>query len=191
MKKKDIVKVFEDVGAIKKGHFKLSSGLHSDTYVQCSLIFQYPELTEKLAFELAKPFIGKKIDVVVAPAIGGIILAFALAKVLRCRAIFTEREKGKMTFRRGFSIKKGERVLVAEDVITTGGSVNEVVKAIKKFEGEVVGVASLVDRGEEKVFSQKLTSLLKLKFFSYSPDKCPLCFEQVKVISPGSRYFKR
>src|SRR3989338_5376112 len=147
MTEKEILALFEKSGAFLKGHFKLSSGLHSEGYLQCALVLQDPEAAAELSKELAKKFSKEKIDVVIGPALGGITLAYEMARVLGVRGIFTERYEGKMVFRRGFSIEKGEKALVVEDVVTTGGSTKEVIEAVKFFGGKGVGGRSIVDRG--------------------------------------------
>src|SRR3989338_4601935 len=147
MTEKAVLQIFDKHGALLKGHFRLSSGLHSEKYLQCALILQYPDIAEKLSKELAKKYSKEKIDVVIGPALGGITLAYEMARVLGVRGIFTERYEGKMVFRRGFSIEKGEKALVVEDVVTTGGSTKEVIEAVKFFGGKGVGGRSIVDRG--------------------------------------------
>lgn len=188
MTKKEILKLLEEYGAIKKGHFMLSSGLHSDTYVQCASLLQYPNITQKLAAELAIPYRSKKVDTVISPAIGGIVLGFALAQELSCRAIWAERKDGKMALRRGFCLDKDEKVLVVEDVVTTGGSVKEIIDLVELAEAKVTGVASIIDRGGRKAFSQPVNSLLRLKIDSFEPGVCPLCQKGEPLQSPGSRY---
>ena len=141
-------KLFKAKKALLEGHFLLTSGLHSDKYMQCAKILQYPDITEKIANMLIKKMKAKKIDVVVSPAIGAIVIGQELARQLKCRAIFCERENGAMMLRRGFEIKKNEKCLVVEDVITTGGSVKEIINIIKDCQGIVVGVACIVDRSD-------------------------------------------
>lgn len=190
MTEKEILKLLEEYGAIKRGHFKLSSGLHSDTYVQCASLLQYPELTQKIAAELAKSFLKKNIDTVVSPAIGGIVLGYAMAQELNSRAIWAERQEGKMIFRRSFCLKQGEKALVVEDVVTTGGSVKEIIDLAKEAGAEVVGVAAIIDRGAKKVFTEPVSSLSKLQIDSHDPETCPLCRQGVALDSPGSRCLK-
>ncbi|MFA5085735.1 MAG: orotate phosphoribosyltransferase, partial [Candidatus Omnitrophota bacterium] len=122
MTEKEVLRLFEKFGALLKGHFKLSSGLHSEKYLQCALVLQYPDIAEKLSKALVNKFFSRKIDVVIGPALGGVTLAYETARALGVRGLFTERQDGKMVLRRGFSISKGEKVLVVEDVVTTGGS---------------------------------------------------------------------
>ena len=190
IKTEEVMKKFEDAGAIQKGHFKLTSGVHSDTYIQCAQIMQHPEFMHNLCSELGKKFRGDDIDVIVGPAIGGIIMAHVMARVLGpwVRAIFTERENGKMTLRRSFEIKEGEKVIVVEDVTTTGSSVREVIDIVKSRKGKVVGVGVLIDRSGGKVdFGIKTEKLLTVDIKTYLPEECPLCKKGIPVVKPGSR----
>ena len=182
-------KVLISSGAIKEGHFRLSSGLHSPTYMQCALVLQHPERAEALTRALAERLTGEKIDVVAAPALGGVVFGYELARQLLVRAIFSERESdGRMTFRRDFALDNGERILVAEDVVTTGGSVRETMEAVRAAGGEVVAVVALVDRSGGKVdFGVRLETLLIEAVETYSPDDCPLCRQDVPISKPGSR----
>jgi len=186
----EVMKKFEEAGAIQKGHFKLTSGVHSDTYIQCAQVMQYPGFMHNLCSELGRKFRGEDIDVIIGPAIGGIIISHVMAQVLGpwVRAIFTERENGKMTLRRSFEIKKGEKVLVVEDVTTTGGSVREVIDIVKERGGQVVGVGVLIDRSGGRIdFGVKMKSLLTLDIKIYQPEDCPLCKKGIPVVKPGSR----
>ena len=190
IKTEEVMKKFEQAGAIQKGHFKLTSGVHSDTYIQCAQIMQYPEFMHNLCSELGKKFRGDDIDVIVGPAIGGIIMAHVMARVLGpwVRAIFTERENSKMTLRRSFEIKEGEKVLVVEDVTTTGSSVREVIDIVNSRQGKVVGVGVLIDRSGGKVdFGIKTEKLLTVDIKTYLPEECPLCKKGIPVVKPGSR----
>jgi len=190
IKTEEVMKKFEQAGAIQKGHFKLTSGVHSDTYIQCAQVMQHPEFMHNLCSELGKKFRGDDIDVIVGPAIGGIIMAHVMARVLGpwVRAIFTERENGKMTLRRSFEIIQGEKVLVVEDVTTTGSSVREVMDIVKSREGKVVGVGVLIDRSGGKVdFGIKTEKLLTVDIKTYLPEECPLCKKGIPVVKPGSR----
>jgi len=190
IKTEEVMKKFEDAGAIQKGHFKLTSGVHSDTYIQCAQVMQHPEFMHTLCSELGKKFRGEDIDVIVGPAIGGIIMAHVMARVLGpwVRAIFTERENEKMTLRRSFEIKEGEKVLVVEDVTTTGSSVREVINIVKSRQGKVVGVGVLIDRSGGKVdFGIKTKKLLTVDIKTYLPEECPLCKKGIPVVKPGSR----
>jgi len=190
IKTEEVMKKFEEAGAIQKGHFKLTSGVHSDTYIQCAQVMQYPGFMHNLCSELGKKFRGDDIDVIVGPAIGGIIMAHVMARVLGpwVRAIFTERENGKMTLRRSFEIKEGEKVIVVEDVTTTGSSVREVIDIVKSRKGKVVGVGVLIDRSGGKVdFGIKTEKLLTIDIKTYLPEECPLCKKGIPVVKPGSR----
>jgi len=190
IKTEEVMKRFEQAGAVQKGHFKLTSGVHSDTYIQCAQVMQHPEFMHNLCSELGKKFRGDDIDVIVGPAIGGIIMAHVMARVLGpwVRAIFTERENGKMTLRRSFEIKEGEKVLVVEDVTTTGSSVREVIDIVNLRKGKVVGVGVLIDRsGGEVDFGIKTEKLLTVDIKTYLPEECPLCKKGIPVVKPGSR----
>ena len=190
VKTEEVMKRFEQVGAIQKGHFKLTSGVHSDTYIQCAQVMQHPEFMHNLCSELGKKFRGDDIDVIAGPAIGGIIMAHVMARVLGpwVRAIFTERENGKMTLRRSFEIKEGEKVLVVEDVTTTGSSVREVIDIVNSRQGKVVGVGVLIDRSGGKVdFGIKTEKLLTVDIKTYLPEECPLCKKGIPAVKPGSR----
>src|SRR5215475_6135344 len=184
-----LLRVFKDTSALLEGHFQLTSGLHSSRYLQCALVLQYPEHAEWVGREIASRVRDRKIDVVVAPAIGGIIVAHETARALGVRAIFTEREEGRMILRRGFTIKGGERVLVVEDVVTTGGSTRDTIKAAIERRGEVVAAASMVDRsgGAADVGVLKRATLLTLDVPTYDPAQCPLCESGSTPIKPGSR----
>jgi len=182
-----VLEVLIDAGAILHGHFQLTSGLHSDTYVQCARVLEDPALTTRLAEAMAALVADERIDVVAAPAVGGIIIGFAVAQALGVRFIFSERQNGEMVFRRGFSIEPGERVLVVEDVVTTGGSVAEVVALVQAAGGEVAAVTSIIDRGGEKAFSERYLPLLRLEVESVEPSVCAQCAAGMPVDSPGSR----
>jgi orotate phosphoribosyltransferase len=190
VQEKEIMEKFEEAGAILKGHFKLTSGVHSDTYIQCAQVMQYPGFIQSLCNELGKRFKDGRIEVIVGPAIGGIIMAHVMALALGSwvRAVFTERENGKMTLRRSFQIKKGENVLVVEDVTTTGSSVREVIDIVKERQGKVVGVGALIDRSGGKIdFGVKYEKLLTIKMDVHDPRDCPLCKKGIPAIKPGSR----
>lgn len=171
-----------------EGHFLLTSGRHSDKYMQCAKLFQYPDVSEKICAQLAEQFSDMKIDLVVGPAIGGIIMAYEMARQLGVKNIFAERENGKMTLRRGFSVEKGTRVLVTEDVVTTGGSVKEVIALLTEMGAEVVGVGSVVDRSAGKVdFGVPFRAVLSMEVRSYEADECPICKTGMPLVKPGSR----
>lgn len=184
----DILRALKDAHAIRTGHFALTSGRHSDTYVQCARILEDPALTTKLAqTAVARLPGGLNIDLVAAPAVGGLIIGFAVAQALGVKFIFSEREQGKMVFRRAFEVPTEARVLVVEDVVTTGGSVAEVVDLVEAAGGEVVGVLSLIDRGGDKRFDVPFWPLLRLEVESWAPESCGLCADEVPIYSPGSR----
>jgi orotate phosphoribosyltransferase len=188
MTEKEVLFLFEELNALLKGHFKLSSGLHSEKYLQCAIVLQHPVIAEKLAKELAAKFETEKIEVVIGPALGGVTWSYEVARALGVRSLFTEREEGKMTLRRGFSIKEGERVLVVEDVVTTGGSTKEVIDVVNASGGIVVGVGSVIDRSDKPVdFGVKFKSLAKLKVQTFKEHDCPLCKAGTPVLKPGSR----
>lgn len=188
MDEKEALEILLSIGAVLRGHFLLSSGMHSDTYIQCAKLFQYPRYSERFSKELAKRFESVPVDVVVGPAIGGIVLAYELARQLNARGIFTERVQGQMKLRRGFEIKKGEKALVVEDVVTTGGSAKEVIEVVREAGGVVVGIGSIVDRSNGSVdFGLEFESLLKINAAVYEPEHCPLCQKGLHAVKPGSR----
>ena len=180
---------YRKTGAILKGHFKLTSGRHSDTYMQSAKLFIDTKQSEIVCKALAEKLADEKIDLVVSPAIGGILMGYEVARQLGVPNIFAERENGEMTLRRGFAIEKGTKVVVVEDVVTTGGSVKEVVRLVQSMGAEVVAVASLVDRSNGNVdFGVKYVNLISMEVVSYEPDECPLCKEgKIDLIKPGSR----
>jgi len=199
----DIKKIYMDANALLEGHFKLSSGNHSRFYLQSAKVLEDPKTAKLLADELAKEIekSGLEVDTVCAPALGGLIAGFALATALDVRSIFAERVDGKMTLRRGFEIKPGEKVLICEDIITTGGSAMEAAAVVEELGGEVVGFAALANRGfchregsdieskpncklpKEKPFF----ALADFTFEMYAPEECPMCKEGSEAIKPGSR----
>ena len=186
----EIIKKFEEAGAIKRGHFKLTSGVHSGTYIQCAQVMQYPDFMNNLCCELGKKFKGDNVDVIIGPAVGAIIMSHVMAQVLGpwVRAVFTERENGKMILRRSFEIKHGENVLVVEDVTTTGSSAMEVMDIVRTRGGKVIGLGALIDRSGGKIdFGIKTRSLLTLNIKIYQPENCPLCKRGIPVVKPGSR----
>jgi len=192
-KTKEMMKKFKQADAIQRGHFKLTTGGHSDTYLQCAQVMQYPDFMNNICCKIGKRFKGIDIDVIVGPAMGSIIMSYEMARVLGpwVRAIFAERENGKMTLRRSFKIKEGEKVLVVEDVTTTGSSVREVIDTVNSRKGEVVGVVVLIDRSGGKVnFGVKTEKLFTMNTTNYSPEECPLCKKGIPLVKPGSRAFK-
>ncbi|HBG49256.1 MAG TPA: orotate phosphoribosyltransferase [Cyanobacteria bacterium UBA9971] len=173
-------------GSLLKGHFELSSGLHSNQYFQCAKLLQYPEYAEKAGKQLAALFDASKIDVVLGPALGGVIIGYETAKALGKKSIFTERKDGIMTLRRGFHINKEDRVLVIEDVITTAKSTIESIKIIESFGGKIAGIGCIVDRSSGQT-SLKIESLIQIDPEIYSPEECPMCKLGQNIEKPGSR----
>lgn len=186
--KEEILELFKKLQALKEGHFLLTSGRHSDRYLQCALVLQYPAVAEKLCRQLLQKIAIQDIDLVIGPAIGGITLAYEIGRQLGAIALFAEREDKGMSLRRGFSIPQGAKVLVVEDVITTGGSVKETIQVVKAHSGVVIGIACLVDRSGGKVdLGYPLYSLLSLEVVSYEAAACPLCQKGLPIVKPGSR----
>ena len=176
-------------GALMKGHFRLSSGLHSDEYCQCAKVAEHPEISEELGRMLADLFRGDHVDVVVSPAIGGIVIGYEVARALGVRAIWAERTDGAMALRRGFGVSPGERALIIEDVVTTGGSVREVAQVVKEAGAEIVGFGFIMDRSREPLNLPGPTkALLETRDMkTYDPDTCPLCAEGIPLVKPGSK----
>ncbi len=190
MTSEDVLAVFKEAGALLEGHFILSSGRRSPVFLQKALVFSRPDLSEKLCKALAEKLTATfgKIDVVAGPAVGGIIPGYELARHLGARAIFAERADGQLQFRRGFSIAAGERVLIAEDIVTTGLSFRETVEALAKLPGEVVGGACIIDRsGGRADVGCKLISLAQVNFPDYAADDLPPELQKLEAIKPGSR----
>jgi len=190
MTEKEILEIFNSTGAILKGHFLLSSGLHSERYFQMARVLQFPDIAKKLASEIAKKYENKSIDAVIGPAIGGIILSYALADCFGVRSMFTERENNLMCLRRGFTIEKNEKILVCEDVITTGGSVSEVIEVVKSYGAIIAGVCCLVQRGKHNI-DFPVECLLKMEVKNYTQENCPLCKEGIPIVKPGSRSIRK
>lgn len=188
MTDKEVIGLFEKNNALLSGHFKLSSGRHSEKYLQCALVLQYPDIAERLAKELAAKFAGAKIDLVVGPALGGMTFAYEVARALGVRGIFTERCEGKMALRRGFSITPGEKVLIAEDVVTTGLSTKEVMDVVRAHGGSPAAVASIIDRSDAPPdYGVRFEALAKIRIRTYEPEECPLCKAGSPAVKPGSR----
>lgn len=188
----EMLKIFEKTGGILKGHFILTSGRHSDTYMQCAKLFVDPKASELLCKSLAEKLDGEKIDLVISPAVGGILMGYEMARQLGVNNIFAERENGAMTLRRGFALPENANVLVVEDVVTTGGSVKEVIELVKERGCNVTAVASIVDRSNGKVdFGVKFVNLISMDVVSYEPSECPKCKEgKTPAVKPGSRGLK-
>lgn len=184
----EVQSIFLSTGAMLNGHFQLTSGRHSNQYFQCALVLQHPQHTEVLCKELAARFADADIDLVVGPALGGIVVSYETARALGVRSVFTERENGVMKLRRGFSVQPGARVLVVEDVITTGGSIREAIEVVRRLDAVVVGAGVLVDRSNKTVdLGVRTEALLVTEALSYPPEECPLCQKGVAVEKPGSR----
>ncbi len=192
MTEQNILKIFKQEKALLTGHFLLSSGLHSPNYMQCALVLQKPWIAKELCAALAKKFSSQKFDAVIGPALGGMIVSYELGRTLKTRSLFAERVDGSFALRRGFSVKRGEKLLVVEDVITTGKSIYEVIDLMERLGAKVAGVASIVDRsGGAAIFEQEFHSLLKINIKTYKPQECPLCREKkVPLLKPGSRDLK-
>jgi orotate phosphoribosyltransferase len=191
MTEPEVLTSLEDARAILTGHFELTSGRHSDRYVQCARVLEDPALVTRLARAIAHRVGERQVDLVAAPAVGGIIIGFAVAQALGVKFIFSEREGGAMTFRRGFEVPAGARVLVVEDVVTTGGSVAEVIELVRRAGGVPVAVASLIDRGGPKAFDIELFPLLRLQVESWEAVSCGLCASEVPIYTPGSRTLEK
>ena len=188
MKREEVVERFRRTGALLEGHFVLTSGLHSTQYLQCALVLQHPSEAEAFGRVIAAQFDKQQVETVAAPAIGGIIIGWEVARALGVRSIWTEREEGKMTLRRGFNIRPGERVLVVEDVITTGGSTRETCDALRAAGALVIGAASIIDRsGGRSDVGVPRVALATLEVPAVSPADCPHCAAGVPAVKPGSR----
>lgn len=184
----NVVEILKECNALLEGHFLLSSGKHSNKYCQCAKLMQYPDKTEKVIAIVAEKVKNLGIDVVVGPAMGGITAAYELGRQLNIRAIFTERENNVMTLRRGFEIKPGEKILIMEDVVTTGKSSIETARVLESYGGKVIGIGCIVDRKVSEI-ELPLYSAVELIFDTYEADNCPLCENGSSPIKPGSRKF--
>lgn len=190
MQEMEIMDIFTRIGAYQQGHFKLSSGLHSGAYLQCALVLQDPILAARLCGVLAEKFRMDTPDLIIGPAMGGIVLAYEMARELNARAIFSERdEEGKMAFRRGFRALPVNKVLLVEDVLTTGKSVKEVIELLRKEDVTPVGIGCLINRSAQPIDfgGIKCESLIKLDIPTFEEKECPLCQEGMPVTKPGSR----
>lgn len=187
----DRAKAFEmmqEIEMMLTGHFLLTSGRHSDKYMQCAKLFQYPVYSKLFCADLVAQFAGTQIDIVAGPAVGGIIMAYEVSSQLNVKNVFAERENGVMTFRRGFEIPKGANVLVVEDVVTTGGSVKEVIALIQEMGANVAGVGCIVDRSNGKTeFGVPFKAVVTTEVISYQPEDCPICAQGLPLVKPGSR----
>jgi len=189
----DLLDLFNRNGAYLRGHFRLTSGLHSPEYIQCALVLQHPALAERLGRELARAIRGiindEAVDLVASPAIGGLIIGHEVARALGARCIFAERDpQGKMSLRRGFTVEPGESGVVVEDVVTTGGSTRDVVNLLAEAGARVLAAGSIIDRsGGQAGVGAARVALATLQVINYPPDECPLCREGVPVTKPGSR----
>lgn len=192
MDRQQVLSIFKNSGALLEGHFQLTSGLHSNQYFQCAKVLQYPHHATALCAEIALQFRESTIDAVVAPALGGIVVGQEVGRQLNVRTMFTERKEGLMQLRRGFEIHAGERVLVCEDVVTTGGSVVEAIRIVKELGGTPVGVGYIVDRSDGRVKFDvsdggKQVSVLQMDVVTYKREDCPFCKKGIPVEKPGSR----
>ena len=186
--------ILKKTNALIEGHFILSSGLHSSKYIQCAKLLSYPHLAKRICLSLSKKIKKnyKKIDLILAPAMGGVIIGYEIGRILKKESIFCERVNGKFTLRRGFRIKKGSRVLIVEDVITTGKSSMECVKLVKKNKAHIIGFASIIDRSTKKTLKikKKIVSQLKINVPTYKKNNLPKELDKIKITTPGSRYIK-
>lgn len=199
--REQLLQLFETAGAIRHGHFELSSGLHSDSYIQCALVLQFPRFAERLGQALAQLFSDARIDAVVSPALGGVIIGQEVARALPATndsmgggvpALFVERDRnGIMTLRRGFTLRPDQHVLVVEDVWTTGGSTEETIHVVQEAGGRVVAAGALIDRSGGTIeFPVESNALIQMKIDSYEPEDCPLCRQGSFAVKPGSRFVR-
>lgn len=182
-----IIELLKESNALMSGHFLLSSGKHSDKYVQCARLTQYPDKTTEVCKILKEKLKNIEIDTLCGPAMGGIIISYELARTLGKRAIFTERQNNEMALRRGFEVNKGEKILIVEDVVTTGKSSMETIKVLENLGAEVVGIACIVDRTGDNQLDTPLFGATKIDIQTYEAEHCPLCNEKIELIKPGSR----
>jgi orotate phosphoribosyltransferase len=188
MDSNDVLERFRQSGALLEGHFRLSSGLHSGRYLQSALVLQYPEFADELGAAIAERTRHLQPTVVMSPALGGIVIGQEVARALGVRAMFAERQEGALRLRRGFTLGPGDRVLVVEDVITTGGSTRETVDVALEHGAQVLGAASIIDRGSDPSrLNIPLFALVRLEVEAYQPEACPMCAEGQPVVKPGSR----
>ena len=186
--KEQILEIFRETKALLEGHFQLTSGMHSPQYFQCARVLQFPKYLHLLSGEIARHFEYNEVEVVLSPAIGGIVVGTEVGRMLGARTIFAERKDGKMELRRGFEILPGERVLVVEDVVTTGGSTKEVIDLVNLAKGYLVGTGCIVDRSNGKVqFDTKQFAVLQMEVITHQPTDCPMCKSGSAAVKPGSR----
>jgi orotate phosphoribosyltransferase len=182
----DLLDLFRKSGALLDGHFRLTSGLHSTGYLQCALVLQHPHHAEALGRAIGERVADLQATVVLSPALGGIVIGHEVARAVGVRAVFAERQDGALMLRRGFMLSESDRVLVVEDVVTTGGSTRETMQVAAAAGGRVIGVASIVDRGAG-TFDVPFRSLVSITLPTYEPERCPLCAQGMPVVKPGSR----
>jgi len=192
MTEKEVLDIFKKTGAMLEGHFVLTSGFHSPHYFQCAKVLQYPEYNSLFSSMIAEHFKNSEIDTVISPAVGGIVFGTEVGRQMNKRTIFSERENGKMTFRRGFEIEEGENVLICEDVVTTGGSVFEVIELVKNSGANLKGVGFIIDRSNGAVnFGTEQHSLAKMEVLKFSENELPEWLKKIPVTKPGSRDLKK
>ena len=185
---KRVKEILEKTGVLQEGHFLLSSGRHAKKYLQCALVLQYPNYAAELAEGIAELWNEETIETVTGPAVGAIVVSWVVARAIGVRSIFSERKDGKMKYRRGFDVSPGEKVLLVEDVVTTGKSVREAVELLEEKEANIVGISSLIDRSGGNVeFDYPFKSLMTLNVESFSQEECPLCEKGIEFTKPGSR----
>jgi orotate phosphoribosyltransferase len=188
MTETDVLDLFRHAGALLEGHFKLSSGLHSDRYLQSALVLQHPDFAERLGRAIAERTRHLQPTAVLSPALGGIVIGQEVGRALQVRALFAERQDGRLSLRRGFTLAPTDRVLIVEDVITTGGSTRETIAVAEAAGALVIGAASIIDRGSDGArLDVPLQSLVKMQVAAHDPASCPLCAQGVAVVKPGSR----
>ncbi|MBI3997365.1 MAG: orotate phosphoribosyltransferase [Candidatus Omnitrophica bacterium] len=187
MTRDQLLEIFRKSNALQRGHFELSSGLHSGHYFQCAQVMQHTDQSATICRELARRFRRARPNIVIGPSVGGILVAYETARALGARALYAERVDAEMQLRRGFSLTKKDRVLVVEDAITTGESARKVAELVEGFDAKVVGIGTIVDRsgGKVKFAGRRYVRLFSLAFETFNPDDCPLCSEQVPLTRPG------
>ena len=186
MKSEEIIKILEDNNALLTGHFKLASGRHSNKYVQCAKLYENPAIFHKLTREMANMWKGQKIDRVIGPAMGAVVLAYELAYHLKAKFSFVERKDKILELRRNFKIERGENILLCEDVVTTGGTLIELVELLKYYDVKIIGITSIINRSKKEHFNNlPLKSLIQLDFKTYTQDECPMCKNNIPIIIPG------